>query len=146
MKLSPISIAFLSSTNAFTPNANAKFASSQLRASAKVTDEMRERFEKLGLPKPRTVRHRAICISPESSGPVDAEVATSQEKIIGIDNTFLAQCVAQLEMIESVEEFDFTIKASKALGGNISKDFKSKADTICKSSPKPIPRVAVAMR
>ena len=144
MKLSPISIIiFATASSAFTPIASIKFSSTQL--NEKVTAEMRERFEKLGLSKPKPVRHRAIGIDPANPEPEVAEVEKSEDKSIDIDNYFLAQCIAKLEMIESIEDFDSAIEASEAVAGKISKDFVVKADAVCGTGPRPVPHVAVVL-
>jgi len=144
MKLSPISIiTFATASRAFTPNAGIKFSSTQL--NEKVTTEMHERFEKLGLSKPKPVRQRAIGVGPVNPEPEVAEEAKSEDKSPDIDNSFLAQCIAKLEMIESIDDFDSSIEASKAIAGKISKDFVLKADAVCGTGPKPVPHVAVAL-
>jgi hypothetical protein len=142
MKLSTISIAFiLHTTDAFAPNANRHIKSSLTQLNTKVTNEMHERFEKLGLSKPKTIRHRAIGII--ASEPVAVKEATAETITTDIDNSFLAQCFANIEMIESAEEFNSAIEASNALGGKISKDFVAKVDTICGRTPKLVSHVAV---
>jgi len=67
---------------------------------------MHERFQKLGLSKPKTVRHRAIGIVPSVPEPATAEEVNIERLTVDIDNFFLAQCVAKIDMIESVEAFD----------------------------------------
>lgn len=106
---------------------------------------MRERFEKLGLSKPKPVRHRAIGIGPVNFEPEVVKEAKSEDKSTAIDNSFLAQCIAKLEMIESIEDFDSAIESSKAVAGKISKDFVVKADAVCGTGPKPVPHVAVVL-